>query len=218
MRRTFLEDFEKRRGHVRRYMSVVHSYEREASGLVGRLATDRLHVMRAGTFLVLYNMVEATTRGAVDAIHDEMKATSTRFEKLHPELRREVILGFKRRASPDIHVSMSNLPVDFVAAALDTDHQFSGNVDARLIREIAKSYGFSTSSDSHRTRSGSDLLTIKNARNDLAHGLKTYDEVGRGYPLRDLLGISIRATRYIEAILLHIDSYLDQQLYLEASA
>ena len=92
---------------------------------------------------------------------------------------------------------------------------FSGNVDARRLREIAAIYGFSTDSNRSLTHDGAELLTIKNIRNDLAHGLKTYEEVGRDYPIKRLLEISIRATAYMAAILDNVSAYLDAEEFRE---
>jgi len=102
-----------------------------------------------------------------------------------------------------------------VAISLDVEDHFSGNVDARRVREIGALYGFSTDTDKSRTRAGADLLTIKNVRNDLAHGQKTYDEVGRDYTFKELLEISCRSSAYVKAILDNIAVYLDGDGFLE---
>ncbi|MBS1032818.1 hypothetical protein JK192_15770 [Gluconobacter cerinus] len=224
MIRDFVVDFTKRRRDLRRYVRALYIYERLSSKINDidqkvnsaglQLASEQLHVMRAGTFLVLYNMIEATSRNAIEAIHDSITSKEIRFEELNTTLQREAILGFKRRANPDQHLPIQNLSIEFVAAALDTDRQFNGNVDAKLLREISDTYGFSTECNKRETHNGSDLLTIKTARNDLAHGRKTYDEVGRNYSFRDILRICIRSTRYTNQIINNINLYLDYESYL----
>ena len=215
MTRAFVEDFRRRRSQVRRYLSVVAKADRETQAGGGRpVDLARVHVLRAGTFLILYNLIEASARGALDGVHDTMIGQRVAFGSLSPSLRREVVKGFRRKKDPDDHVLLADMPIDFVAMSLDADHQFSGNVDARLIRKIAGTYGFSHYTDEARTRDGADLLTIKDVRNDLAHGLKTYDEIGRDYSARSLLEISVRSLAYIKAILDNVDDYLEASGYL----
>jgi hypothetical protein len=215
MTRPFIDEFERRRTQVRRYLATVSKAEREDRvGDRRRVQTETLHVLRAGVFLITYNLVEASIRSGVEAIHDEMAVQRVNFGALNNEIRKEVVKGFKKKAKPERDYAMADLPVDIVAAALDVEYEFSGNVDARLIRSVSEIYGFSTDSDRSRTYNGADLLTIKTNRNDLAHGLKTYDEVGRDFTTKQLVGISFRAMNFISAVLGNISTYLDNSGYL----
>jgi hypothetical protein len=215
--RDFQIEFVERSKHVRRYLAVVSRVELEQKNRqIQKVSEDRLNVLRAGTFLILYNLIEAAARTAVAAIHDEMKVKAVPFAELRRSIRREVIKGFKRRGDPDTHQDMTDVPLELVTAALDVEDHFSGNVDARRFRDIAKVYGFSDSTDKKRTHDGAPLLTIKNIRNDLAHGLKTFEEVGRNYPIKLLLDISIRSGAYTSGLLGNIASYLDAEEFRES--
>lgn len=59
----------------------------------------------------------------------------------------------------------------------------SGNIDAKLINKILKSYGFSALDNPMKIH----LLKVKNLRNKLAHGELTFKEVGRQLVLDDLI-------------------------------
>lgn len=214
MRYLFLEDFAHRRSQVRRYLAVVSRTEREVR-LNGnrKLDTDRLHVLRAGTFLILYNLVEASARAALEAIYDAMSSERVPFSALNAGIRREVIKGFKRNADVDKHAEMVDVPVEFVSVSLDIEYHFSGNVDSRLIGKIAERYGFSSQTEYVMTQGGKDLKSVKDNRNDLAHGLVSYDEIGRKYTTRDLIGVVYRTILYVENILSNVADYLDAKGY-----
>lgn len=206
----FQSDFALRRIQVKRYLAVVREAERELQWAgESKLSNERLSVLRAGAFLVLYNLIESAARTSIQELHDKMVAERIEFSGLRRSIRREVIKGFKRRANPDSEQDMIDVPVTVVSVALDVDYHFSGNVDAERLRDIAAVYGFSPETNATRTHGGADLLTIKNIRNDLAHGHKTYDEVGRLYTFREILEIGLRAVAYVKAILDNIASYLD---------
>lgn len=215
MSHLFLQDFEDRKRQVRHYLAVVSKAEREVGLGSSRVQEGRLLTLRSGTFLVLYNLIEATTRGAVDAIHDKITTSEVPFTKLRLSLRKEVVRLFKKSADPATDHTMDDFPSAFVAVALDQGIKLSGTVDAKAIRELGTCYGFSCQTSVHLTRGGSDLLTVKRNRNDLAHGLKTFEEVGRDYVSVDLLLLARRSMRYMDEILTNIATYLDGEDYLD---
>jgi hypothetical protein len=218
MTHSFLRDFEDRKRQVRHYLAVVSKAEREAGLGATRVQEGRLLTLRAGSFLVLYNLIEATTRGAVEAIHDKITTSGVPFTALTLCLRKETIRLFKKGADPASNHTMDDFPAAFVTVALDQGIKLSGSVDAKSIRELSECYGFSTRTENAVTRNGSDLLTVKRNRNDLAHGRKTFEEVGRDYPSVDLLLLARRSTRYMDGILQNIAAYLDAEDYLERAA
>jgi hypothetical protein len=215
----FLQDFLARKTQVARYLEVVEAHERAIDpGRAPAAATEQLNVLRAGQFLILYNLVEASLRGAVEAIHDRIVTERVPLQQLTESIRRDVIRSFKARCDPDQHLHMNDIPIELVAIALDIEagYPFSGNVDAKKVREIADIYGFDTSTPRESTRDGADLLTVKSLRNDLAHGVKTYDEVGRNYTASDLKELSDRSVAYVEAILTAVDRFLTERRFLRA--
>ncbi len=212
---TFLQDFEDRKRQVRHYLAVVSKAERETDLGASRVQEGRLLTLRAGTFLILYNLVEASTRGAMEAIHDKITASEAPFTLLTASLRSEVIRLFKKEADPATNHTLDDFPSAFVAIALAQSTKLSGNVDAKAIREMGKCYGFSHQTKNEITRDGSDLVIIKRNRNDLAHGNKTFEEIGRDHAASELLLLARRSMRYMDGILNNVASYLDDELYLE---
>ena len=211
----FMQDFLERKRQVRHYLAVVSNTERQIDMKMTRVQEGRLLTLRAGTFLILYNLIEATTRGAMDAVHDKITTSGVHFCSLTLSLRKEVLRLFKKGADPAKDHTMDDFPAAFVAIALDQGISLSGNVDSRTIRKLAECYGFSSATSKNITRDGSDLLVIKTNRNDLAHGLKTYEEVGRNYTAVELMLLSRRTMRYMEDILQNISEYIDNRTYLE---
>jgi hypothetical protein len=216
MTAAFLSDFDDRKRQVRHYLGIVINAERRAGlGKATRAQERRLLTLRAGTFLILYNLIEATTRGAIQAIHDQITTEQVPFGVLSIGLRTEIVRWFKQGADPAVNHTMVDLPSRFVAIALDQEIRFSGNVDAKYIRKLGGYYGFSCETSS-KGWGGSDLVIIKDKRNDLAHGLQTFEEVGRDYTARDLRNLAWRSLAFMDDILRNIARYLEERLYLEA--
>jgi hypothetical protein len=160
--------------------------------------------------------MEATTRGAIEAIHDNVIAKNVAFDSLCLPLRKEVIGRFKKGADPAINHTMDDFPSEFVTIALSIDGgiKIAGSVDARSIRELASRYGFSCNVEKE-VRGGVDLLSVKTIRNDLAHGHKTFEEVGRNYTVHELILLSRRTMKYMTCILKNVADYIDNQEYLD---
>lgn len=92
---------------------------------------------------------------------------------------------------------------------------FSGNIDSKLIRETAKKYGFSSQTNYENTTNGEDLYLVKNNRNDLAHGIKSFAEVGNQKGADELIEIKNKVVQYLKEILTNIQVYIDNQEYLD---
>ena len=215
MTRPFLVDFDERKRQVRHYLAIVSKAERQIGLRATRVEEGRLLTLRAGTFLVLYNLVEAGTRGAIQAVHDEITTKEAQFSLLTLSLRKEVIRLFKRGADPAKDHTFDDFPAGVVSIALQQSINLSGTVDARAIRDLAECYGFSHHTAKKETRDGSDLVVVKRNRNDLAHGRKTFEQVGRDYPRGELLLIARRSMAYMDGVLKNIGTYLDSEGYLE---
>lgn len=214
-RRTFLEDFDGRRGDVERYLASLVLAERQmdAGNLPSRHDAE-LRMFKAGGMLVLYNAVEASARGGIEAIYDEMAVNQVTFDDLRSDLKKRIVQDFKSNFSGADGGQINVLAQEIISGSFNAEKLFSGNVDARVIREKSSIYGFSIDSEYDRTHHGSDLVTVKRSRNDLAHGLISFGEVGRDYTARDLYRLGQRVLRYMEAVLLQIDSYLDNGDYI----
>ena len=213
--RTFLEEFYDRKREVRRYMAVLRVAEDAMTEPQRRRHDREARVFKAAALLVLYNAIEASARSAIQAIYDEIEQSNIAFESLHEPLRRRVLRDFKANAGVDASQSMQNVAIEMVLASFNSRRIFNGNVDAREIRNQSSDYGFDTTTEYSKSRNGSDLLTVKNKRNDLAHGIVPFSDVGKEYTVQELLNIQRYSLGYMEGILNNINTYLDQKCYLD---
>ncbi len=172
---------------------------------------ELLKTLKANLFLLLYNLVEATVKNAIEAIFERLSRESISFDVCRSELKQVVLRNLKGHSVEQIHVNMTSIAIDVVTKTFRKEQLFSGNVDAREIRETAKKYGFN-----HPTVNGNELLTVKSNRNDLAHGDKTFSAVGADYDVPRLKKIAMQVFRYLGEFIKNIDSYLASKSYLAA--
>jgi autotransporter translocation and assembly factor TamB len=224
---TVLLDFNTRAQEVDDYFIFLESLIKQTTKLavadsagqdkIQSLNPELAKTLKANGFLLLYNLVESTMRNAIVAIFDEFKNQAISFDQLKPEIKMIVIQNLKNRSPKKIHLQMNQISIDIITATFEREELFSGNVDARLIKETAEKYGFSYQTDFAKTKNGQNLVVIKRNRNDLAHGIKSFEDVGRDQTIEELLEIKDEVIEYLRQILENIKTYLDNQEYLDVT-
>ncbi len=221
------QDFNERSREVSKYFIFLKSLEQGTTKLsmegkggspkIREIDPELIKTLKASGFLLLYNLVEATMRNAIEAIFDELRSKGVSYDQISPKLKKIVLKNLKKRNPDKIFLSITAISLDIITAGFDKQDLFSGNIDGLKIRKTATEYGFSDSTDYAKTGDGSDLLTIRTNRNDLAHGVKSFEEVGRDKTANDLLKIKNKVVRYLKQILQNIEQYLSNKEYLDLS-
>jgi autotransporter translocation and assembly factor TamB len=224
---TVLLDFNTRAQEVDDYFIFLQGLIKQTTKLavadsagqdqIQSLNPELAKTLKANGFLLLYNLVESTMRNAIVAIFDEFKNQAISFDQLKPEIKMIVLQNLKNRSPKKIYLQINQISIDIITATFEREELFSGNVDARLIKEIAEKYGFSYQTDFAKTKNGQNLVVIKRNRNDLAHGIKSFEEVGRDQTIEELLEIKEEVIEYLRQILENIKTYLDNQEYLDVT-
>ena len=227
MTSALFQDFNKRSKEVSKYFIFLKSLEQGTTKLsmtgkggspkIREIDAELIKTLKASSFLLLYNLVEATMRNAIEAIFDELRGKGVSYDQISPKLKKIVLKNLKKRNPDKIFSSITAISLDIITAGFDKQDLFSGNIDGRKIIDTATEYGFSHLTDYARTAHGSDLLTVKSNRNDLAHGIKSFAEVGRDKSAAELLEIKNKIVRYLKQILQNIEQYLSNKVYLDSS-
>ena len=224
MTSALFQDFNERSREVSKYFMFLKSLEQGTTKLtmegmggitkIKEIDSELIKTLKASGFLLLYNLVEATMRNAIEAIFHELQDKGISDDPNRPELKKIVLKNLKKRNPDQILSRITAISLDIISAGFDEKDLFSGNIDGLKIRETATEYGFSHRTDYAKTGDGKDLLIIKSNRNDLAHGFKSFAEVGRDKTPDELLQIKNKTIRYLREILQNIEQYLSNQDYL----
>lgn len=173
---------------------------------------ELLKTLKANGFLLLYNLMESTLKNSIEAIFDELKSRSVSFDHCRLEVRKLVLRNLKKRDVDRVIENLSMISVDVAFATFRKDEIVSGTVDARLVREIAEDYGFAAP-----TSRSDGLFTVKTNRNDLAHGVKSFSEVGRDFDLERLEEIMQEVIAFLRDLLVRVADYITKRSYLTAA-
>ena len=217
-------DFKERAKEVRKYLIFLKGLESESINIklgtppkekIKKVDEDLIKTLKASAFLLLYNLVEATMRNAIQAIFDEIKYEKISFDQIKPEIKKTIIKSIKNHNPQTLLDKISSISLDIISATFDENNLFSGNIDAREVKETAKIYGFSIKTDARKTNNGEDLLTVKFNRNNLAHGFSSFNQVGKDVTVEELIKIEKKVVKYLSSILSNIEIYLDNKEYLD---
>ena len=221
---TVLIDFNTRAQEVNEYFLFLEGLITESTKLavledngdrqVKPINSALAKTLKANGFLLLYNLVESTMRNAIEAIFDELSSNKVSFDSVRTEIRKVVIYNFKNRSPDNIHSKITDIYIDIITAGFNSRELFSGNVDREEITKTARKYGFSYDTDYSKTKHGENLNDIMRKRNDLAHGNKSFAEVGRDTSIGDLLQVKEEVIEYLKQILQNIEDYLIKKEYL----
>lgn len=216
-------EFEKRLKEIDLYFSILAPLDncscsleyKSIEGKINQLTIDSElnKILKANGFILLYNLIEATIRNTIRAIGNKINDEGIAYQNFSDNLKRLwVNHNFKdidkhtdrhQFISPLLHQIVNNQFLKFEEESIS----ISGNIDAKKVREIAKRIGYKEPKNGHQ------LVTIKEKRNQLAHGDKTFSEIGRDFTCKDLMEIKQALKIFIEEVLDNVQNYIDTQGY-----
>lgn len=189
---------------------------------------DITHILKANAYIILYNLIEATISNAIEDIHTVFtNDTSLCVDTVILNLTKIAFKNIDTKTMSEIDFSNDNVSKTIFKTWLAAHKKlvdanknplFSGNVDARKIREVADKYGFSFATDEGKTRNGATLVSIKTARNSLAHGSESFRSKGQNASIDEIIKMKDEVFHYLNCILQNIENYLDNKDYVRQAA
>jgi hypothetical protein len=227
-----ISDFEKRKSEINEYLEFVElvcAEEKEVEIMFKKLikhkrkqrfqVSDQLQkVLIANSFLLLYNLIEATIRNSIDQIFVDLQNNTIVYTNLSDKLKK-IFLNQRNKNLKEGNFSLDTLNNqidDLINSVLDSETiildkgklDFSGNLDARKIRNIASEYGFI-----EPTVNGENLLVIKNKRNHLAHGEFSFSDIGKDYTVSELVCFKDQTFEFLGEVLKNVDLFISSKGY-----
>lgn len=228
-------ELRERMRHILAYLRMLRFIEQAGGGVSihGRttgalpIKQDTIHVLKAGVFLHLYNLVESTVTTALEDIAERIKFTNLAFRDLEDCWRRawaasfaklDEDLGTDRRLSAAL--SLCQAVADGIKIEIRPKVGV-GNLDDRRIEDLAKRYGINLAirpsvmnKIKYRVYNDQGFLgLIRIRRNGLAHGHESFADVGKDQSTSDLVRWSWATYQYLKELLASFEAYADAQQY-----
>lgn len=178
-------------------------------------------ILKSSAYLVLYNLMESTVTLAVARLNDAMSEGGLTYADAEECIRslwvRARLKPLAKGAGHGKYLEvMGKLAQDIQdRKTVEIPERFisvSGNLDAQKMRELASAYGFRENTLTAKRRS-KKLKVVKDRRNDLAHGRKSFAELSANDTIEDLEGIKKDVLVCLREFIRHISHHIDRQGY-----
>lgn len=181
-----------------------------------------LKICRANGYILLYNLIESTIYEVTSGLYKHLEIKIIDMDKLIDNLKILVFKGIQSSTQENLKVFKGNLNVNFRDSIFQICFEnsrikkmFSGNLDARKIREFSEEHGIELNLIAE-CNNGGRLNEIKNARNDLAHGSASFSS--KGAISANVLSTMCKETGYyLRSVITSINTFLDQEKYHKPS-
>ena len=196
------------------------------------LTLELTHTLKANLVLLLYSAMEATLVQLLDEMHDTIGAKCSSADALNAQLLGVVLRTVKRGskstippfASP-LHKSLFRYWMDDWKSRITGKEKrvdgISGSVDSMVFYEQLKKFGVVTQTLNDRPPAHLTdvaLQKVKTNRNELAHGEKSFTDLGRDLAVPTLETDSVAVFDTLRKIAAEVDNYLQGQRYLAQPA
>lgn len=181
-------------------------------------------VQKSSCIILLYNFIESVITNLISKIHDEIIRNNISFFDLNSDIRNTVIMyysnvvekmNFKNSAPhiQEIFLLLANSKK--MALTYEKLSEFyslySGNLDSREAKKVFRHYGIIILKDE------TSLKTIKDGRNQLAHGELTFEEYGRTLTIQQLNDLKEKVFIYFDNLISQVKEYIENRNYLETN-
>jgi hypothetical protein len=193
-----------------------------------QLSQTLTHTLKANLLLLLYSAMEATLIQLLDEMHSAIEANCTSVDLLNAQLLRVVLKTVKKDSSEKallstapLHRSLFDFWIkDWQRKSSGKEKRvdgISGSVDSKVIFEQLEKFGVVSPTENGRARAEfaeGVLQKVKNKRNELAHGEKSFTDLGREMAVEGLVDDSSKVFENLRKIADAVDKYLLERRYL----
>lgn len=197
-------EFQRRYDEIEEYLIYVEALEKTTGPSVTLMAT-----MKASAMLMLYNLVESTMTNIVQAVFDHLRQKSIGLNNMNDVMKVMILGNIKKRNPTTLVEKMRNETLDIAIASFERTSVFSGNIDSKKIRETFQEFGVASPS----VLKEPVLLQIKTARNDLAHGAKSFSDTGKTFAAKDLREMHLKVGKVLLKTIGAFELYINSQAY-----
>ena len=221
------QDFQKRKAETENYFEFLAifdnddtrlQYKKEECGVITKKIQPQFRIILiANAFLILYNLIESTVRNSIIEIYTKIKDDKVSYEGLSENLKKIWIKQTTDNLKEGNYrpETLRNYIFDLAKDILNKEiiilskenMDFSGNLDAQKIRNLADDIGFDISPN------GRNLVEIKNKRNRLAHGEQTFYDVGKDFTVNDLIDYKNETFEYLSDVIEKIEMFILDKKY-----
>lgn len=212
--------FEDRKNEIEFYYSIMMDIDNNSCGIRTIDNSKFVRILKSNFLLMLYNLVEACIVSGMLEIYESLKNSECGYDDLTEEIQKiwsdtkirniykssAPISSYINSVQEIINQVITDQPIFLNRAALN----ISGNLDAKKIKTLCDKHGIR-----YVVPDGNCLKTVKEKRQNLAHGDESFGDCARDMTLSQLKDFKDGVFSFISAILKGMKNYYDNKLYLK---
>lgn len=223
------DEFEERKEEIDCYYKFLRQVTSQTYSLKNRrnkkdicLDSRIQKMLKANSFLLLYNLIESTVKNSVQFICQEIMKENIQYSSLVEGLQKQWVKVHTRQhlQSPNdlklregIKYIIDKTLKEFIQFEENYKIQYQDNIDADVMRAIAKDFGFKLDF-AKSLKGGYRTGEIRVKRNFLAHGNITFSDCGQNLSMEDLTAYKNDTYKVLKKFLCVIKTYLDKKKYI----
>jgi hypothetical protein len=224
-------EFAERKTEVDLYFGYLEKIDRDGSCLALVDGSGMQHVqfgrefrtiLKANAVLLLYNLVESTVQKAIESIAEAVGREKASYEDASRNLRAiwsKAMVRRLRKATEETWTKELSTVVEeclrrevLELNAREVLKSNAGNIDADFVRKLADDFGF-TLDARPAAKGGAELERIKRSRNDLAHGIEKFTQVGGRLTVADIQMMKEQVGCFLEDLIISVERYVAQRQF-----
>lgn len=233
---TIREEFDKRVVEINSFYEILNIIELENPRISAYKVEDetiietelqinsaKIDTLRSSTYLLLYNLIESTVYNSVVSVFDEISDKGLKYFDIVEEVQKywlnNIYKHDDKKKKETIIETIMNVAIqifnDTIVLA-SNEINYGGSLDAQTIFATAKSMRIDIG-NVHRiydiNKHGQTLIEIKQKRNWLAHGEKSFIEVGSTSSFGQLEEAKDYVISFMSAFIESVENYIKTQQY-----
>ncbi|MCU0351177.1 MAG: MAE_28990/MAE_18760 family HEPN-like nuclease [Flavobacterium sp.] len=201
---------------------IAYNLEEEKEDLL-QISSKKIDTLRSTAYLLLYNIIESTVYNSVALVFDTINDNGLKYFDIIEELQRYWLNNLykhdDKKKKETIVDTIMNVAVQIFnnTIALATNEiSYGGSLDAKAIFATAKSMKIDVA-NVHRMYSenihGQTLIDVKKKRNWLAHGEKSFIEIGSSTTLLQLQEAKSHVFDFLNEFISSVEAYIANEQY-----
>lgn len=228
------EEFDKRVSEINVYFEILFAVECEKPKLTAydinqgdpievTFNSQKIQILRANAFLLMYNLIESTIYNSILTIFDSITDNNIKYADMIAEVQRYWLNNLykhdeKKRKDTiiDSFMGIANQILNNTITLASNEISYGGSLDARTIFETAKSMKIKTANVERiydKNVHGNNLREVKQNRNWLAHGEKSFSEVGKDVSYESLDTSKTNIISFLEEFIKSVEDYIHNEEY-----
>lgn len=233
---TIRDEFDKRVAEINSFYEILSIIELENPRISANKIEDetvvetelqinssKIDTLRSTTYLLLYNLIESTVYNSVISIFDEISDKGLKYFDIVEDVQKYWLNNLykhdDKKKKETIIETIMNVAIQIFNDKIilaSNEINYGGSLDAKTIFATAKSMRIDVRNIRRiydENKHGQTLKEIKQKRNWLAHGEKTFIEVGSTSSYGQLEETKSNVFDFLSEFILAVESYILNQQY-----